>query len=61
MEKTEILSYVSGLFPMLMEAEIGTQRIPAEGGYYMTRIDGKSVLVPDMEFNMDILKDTLAE
>ena len=61
MEKTEILSYVSGLFPMLMEAEIGTQRIPAEGGYYMTRIDGKSVLVPDIEFNMDILKDTLAE
>lgn len=61
MEKTEILSYVSGLFPMLMEAEIGTQRIPAEGGYYMTRIDGKSVLVPDMDFNMDILKDTLAE
>lgn len=61
MTKTEILSYVSGLFPILLESEIGTQRIPAEGGYYMTRIDGKSVLVPDISFNVDILKDTLKE
>ena len=59
MTKTEILSYVSGLFPMLMDAEIGTQRIPAEGGYYMTRIDGKSVLVPDMEAQRQHLRDTL--
>lgn len=61
MNKTQILSYVSGLFPMLLEAEIGTQRIPAEGGYYMTRIDGKSVLVPDISFNVEILKDTISE
>ena len=61
MDKTQILGYVTGLFPMLMEAEIGTQRIPAEGGYNMTRIDGKSVLVPDIHFNVEILKDTISE
>lgn len=61
MQKNEILSYVTGLFPMLINAEIITQRIPAEGGYYMTKIDGKSVLVPDISFNVQILKDTITE
>lgn len=61
MDKDDILGYVGDLFPMLTNAEIVTQRIPAEGGYYMTRIDGKSVLVPDISFNIEILKDTLAE
>lgn len=61
MEKNEILGYATGLFPMLINAEIITQRIPAEGGYYMTKINGKSVLVPDIRYNIGILKDTLAE
>lgn len=61
MDKREIISYVAGLFPMLLNAEIITQRIPAEGGYYMTKIDGRSVLVPDISFNVDILKDTITE
>lgn len=61
MEKNEILGYVTGLFPMLIDAEIITQRIPAEGGYYMTKIDGKSVLVPDIRFNVNILKQTIEE
>ena len=60
MKKREILSLASDLFPMLSRAEIVTQRIPAEGGYYMTRIDGMSVLVPDVEFNIRILEDTVA-
>ena len=61
MDKREIISYVSGLFPMLLDSEIITQRIPAEGGYYMTKIDGKSVLVPDISFNVNILKETITE
>lgn len=61
MKKNDILGYVGELFPMLINAEIITQRIPAEGGYEMTRIDGKSVLVPDISFNIQILKDTFAE
>lgn len=61
MDKREIVSYVTGLFPMLLNAEIITQRIPAEGGYYMTKIDGRSVLVPDISFNVKILKETITE
>lgn len=61
MDKSDILEYVTSLFPMLVNAEIVTQRIPAEGGYYMTKIDGRSVLVPDISFNVQILKDTIME
>lgn len=61
MDRREIISYVTGLFPMLLGSEIITQRIPAEGGYYMTKIDGKSVLVPDIGFNVNILKETITE
>ena len=61
MDKNDIVSYVTGLFPMLVGAEIITQRIPAEGGYYMTKIDGRSVLVPNISFNVKILKDTIME
>lgn len=61
LSKREILGYVKDLFPMLTDAQLVTQRIPAEGGYYMTRIDGMSVLVPDMKFNIEILKDTIEQ
>lgn len=61
MDKNDILGYVTSLFPMLVDAQIITQQIPAEGGYYMTKIDGKSVLVPDISYNIDILKDSITE
>lgn len=61
MDKNDIVSHVTNLFPMLVGAEIITQRIPAEGGYYMTKIDGRSVLVPDISFNLKVLKDTIME
>ncbi len=60
LEKSEILGYVMKLFPMLPDAEIVTQRIPAEGGYQMRRIDGRSVIVPDIPFNVEILKNTIS-
>lgn len=61
MDKNDILGHVTSLFPMLVNAEIITQQIPAEGGYYMTKIDGKSVLVPDISYNIDILKESITE
>ncbi len=60
MDKKEILNYVTALFPMLLKAELVTQRIPAEGGYYLTRIDGRSVMVLDFEYNIKILRDTVS-
>lgn len=61
MSKNDVLGHVTNLFPMLLSAEIITQQIPAEGGYYQTKIDGRSVLVPDISFNVDILKESITE
>ncbi len=60
MDKKQILNYVTGLFPMLLEAEIVTQRIPADGGYKLSKIDGKSVMVIDFDYNIRILRDTVS-
>lgn len=59
MTKTEITNYVMVLFPLLMDSEIVSQRIPIDEGHYMTRINGLSVLVPDLAVNVQYLQDTL--
>ena len=56
----EIIGYVMELFPMLASGEIVTQRIPADGAFYEATIRGMSVLVPDLEANRQLLKETLA-
>ena len=61
MTKDQMLTYVKDLFPMLANAEIITNRIPADGAYYMARINGMSVLVPDIAKNVAILEQSLAE
>ena len=57
--KTDLTAYAVSLGPMLSSAEIHTQAIPVEGGYYDARIDGMAVLVPDLEKNTQFLEDTL--
>lgn len=65
MTKEEIVDYVVELFPLLMEAEIVSQRIPiGDGsskstGHVMTKIDEMSVLVPNIEMNVQYLLDTI--
>lgn len=59
MSKEEITNYVIDLFPLLMDAEIVSQRIPIDDGHYMTKIDEMSVLVPDIEMNVQFLLDTI--
>lgn len=59
--KDEILTYVKDLFPMLAGAEIVTNRIPADDTYKMAKIDGMSVLLPDISKNAAILEDILSE
>lgn len=61
MSNGDIMDYVSELFPMLTDLEITTQTIPAEGTYKGASVRGMSVLVPDMEANRQILRDTLGE
>lgn len=59
MPPDQITGYVTVLFPMVMECEIQSQRIPADGAYYMTKINEMSVLVPDLEENVQYLQETL--
>lgn len=58
MTKDEILTYVKDYFPMLADAQIVTQRIPAEGTYEQAKINGMAVLVPNISKNAKILADT---
>lgn len=57
--KAEIASYVKDYFPMLADCEIVMQRIPIDDGYYQTKINGQSVLVPDLDKNVQALLDSL--
>lgn len=57
--KSDMAGYAITLFPMLSSAEVRMQAIPAEGAYSYQTIGGKSVLVPDMEKNLQALEDTL--
>lgn len=65
MTKQQIVDYVMELFPLLMEAEIVSQRIPiGDGeslstGHMMTKINEMSVLVPNIELNVKHLLDTI--
>lgn len=59
MSRSDITSYAVKLFPMLETAEIKTQGIPASGAYKDAMIDGMSVLVPDLDKNIEILVDSL--
>lgn len=59
MSNSDIIKYVLEFFPLLTELEVTTQHIPAEGAYYGAKIRGMSVLVPDLEENIRILKETI--
>ena len=59
MSNAQIIKYVLEFFPILQDLELTTQHIPAEGTYYFARIAEMSVIVPDFEANIEILKDTI--
>ena len=47
------------LLPMLTNLTVNTQRIPVDGTYQSAWVRDMSVLIPDLEANREILKDTL--
>ena len=59
MTNADITGYMVKLVPILPELEITTQHIPASGTYQSCYVRGMAVLVPDMEANRAILRDTL--
>ncbi len=61
MSNADIFGYALDMFPLLMDLQIVTQRIPADGAYYQAMINKMAVLVPDLEANRQLLEDSLAE
>lgn len=61
MTKDEILGYVKDLFPMLASAQIVTNRLPIDDGYYHARINEMAVLVPDVAKNAEALRQIMDE
>ena len=59
MTNADITAYMVRLLPILPELEISTQYIPASGAYKSCYVRGMAVLVPDMEANRAILRETL--
>ena len=59
MTNTDITGYMVKLIPILPELEISAQYIPASGAYKSCYVRGMAVLVPDMEANRAILRETL--
>ena len=55
----ELTNYALTLLPMLNSAQIKTQSIPVEDGFRYANVDGKAVLLPDMEKNIQALSDVL--
>lgn len=58
--KAELTGYAMTYFPLLTSGKIKTQSIPVEDGFKYAQIDGKAVLLPDMEKNKQALKDVLS-
>lgn len=60
MTPNEISRYAVDLFPHLAKAQIKLLRIPANGQYLSTKLDGVgSVLIPDLEAAQKLLQDKL--
>lgn len=59
MSNSDIIQYVAKVFPILSELEVTTQHIPANHTYKGAMIRGMSVVVPDLEANIQILRDTI--
>ena len=61
MTNTDIVKYVVEFVPLLPDLQITTQHIPAVGTYTGAMVRGMSVLIPDLEANREILRETLGK
>jgi len=61
MSNSKIISLAMELFPMLADMEIVSQRIPADGDYYLAMVDEMSVIIADMDACRELLKETLTD
>ncbi len=63
MDNPQITSYALAILPILTDLKVTSQRIPADGAYSGankgTQENPKHVLVPDLEANRQLLRDTI--
>ena len=59
MSNADITNYMVNILPILPKIKISSQCIPASVTYQNGSIRGMAVLVPDLEANREILKNTL--
>ena len=59
MTNAEITKLAADILPILMELDVSTQYVPAEGAYKGAMVRGMSVLIPDMEKTRQQLIDTI--
>lgn len=61
MTNAEIIGYATELFPMLSGCEVISQRVPADGEYYLAMIREMSCIVADMDAARELLRQTMSE
>lgn len=61
MSNGDIMHYAISMIPMLSSIELQTQYIPAEGTFQYANIRGMSVLLPDIEANRELLRESLGQ
>ncbi len=59
MTNADMIGYAADVFPIMTQLEVKTQRIPADGTFQGGFVRGMSVLLPDMEENRQLLRDTI--
>ena len=59
MTDSDITRYMTELLPILHELEVSSQTIPVSGSYKSVSVRGMAVLVPDLEANREVLRNTL--
>ena len=55
----DITDYMVRILPILPELEVTSQTIPVSGSYKSVSVRGMAVLVPDLEANREVLRNTL--
>ena len=61
MSNSEILDLAKDLFPMLADCTIVSQRVPADGSYYLAMINQQSCIVADMDAARELLAQTMGD
>lgn len=59
MSNKEIIQLATDLFPMLSDCTIISQRVPADGEYYLATINQMSCIVADMDAARALLEETI--